>query len=300
VTGGNGTAPGGSSKAQTVAYFGQAKVNGDDSLEKYCGDDSIDIIVLSFVTTFIGQGGLPETNFAGYCSETISGTGLNSCPQWEATIKTCQQNGKKVILSLGGATGDNHLTDDTAVTFADNLWKLFGEGTGMESQRPFGAATVDGFDLDIENKDPAGYPKLISEMRTHFQGASKSYYMSGAPQCPKPDQSLQDAVYDLDYLFIQFYNNPGCQLDGLVASFNDWSSDIAAKTTANTKIFVGLPGATAAAGSGYATPDQMTQYISQLKSVANFGGVMTWDAPYAASNTNNGQTFLQSMRAAIS
>ena len=61
-------------------------------------------------------------------------------------IQTCQDAGKIVLLSLGGAVGDYGFSSPSeAKTFATTLWNLFGEGTS--STRPFGISIVDGFDL---------------------------------------------------------------------------------------------------------------------------------------------------------
>jgi chitinase len=61
-------------------------------------------------------------------------------------IKTCQDAGKIVLLSLGGAIGDYGFSSSAqAESFATTVWNLFGEGTS--STRPFGSSVVDGFDL---------------------------------------------------------------------------------------------------------------------------------------------------------
>jgi len=50
-------------------------------LADFC-TDAVDVVVVSFVTTFFGTGGLPEVNFAGSCSgSTFGGTDLLECPQ---------------------------------------------------------------------------------------------------------------------------------------------------------------------------------------------------------------------------
>jgi len=134
---------------QTVAYFGQFGELGVDSLSKYCASSNIDIIVLAFVNVYKGAGGLPGMNMGRYCGTKIAGTDLLDCPDMGKEITACQAAGKKVLLSLGGETaGGNSLPDDKSATdLGETLWKLFGEGKGLESKRPFGAAIVDGFDI---------------------------------------------------------------------------------------------------------------------------------------------------------
>ena len=124
-------------------------------------------------------------------------------------IKTCQANGKKILLSLGGAAGSYGFTSDAqASSFADELWNLFGGGNS--STRPFGDAVIDGFDLDIEGGSTTGYATFVTRMRQNFANdTTKTYYISGAPQCPLPDAYLNTALTTsyFDFIFVQFYNN---------------------------------------------------------------------------------------------
>lgn len=303
--------------AKTVAYFGQTRSQSTDSLAEFCADESVDIIVLAFVDIIKGKGGLPGLNLAGYCGDPIDGTDLVRCPEFGTAITKCQAQGKLVFMALQGSTGDQTLDNDAAaIEYADSLWKLFGEGTGLESMRPFGNAKIDGFDIGIfspppspsnresqltitnsdnENGNPNGWPKFISELRSKYASASKKYYISAAPQCAYPDASIGEAVYLVDYLFIQFYNNY-CATTGLVSSFGTWSKEIAANSAIGTKIFAGFLGAPNT-GAGYATHSEMTGYVSQIKKSSSFGGVAVWDATRACNNVDaGGRTFLKAMR----
>ena len=59
-------------------------------------------------------------------------------------IKQCQDNGKIVTLSLGGANSlVGFSTDSQARTLADKIWDMFLGGMGQ--QRPFGDAILDGY-----------------------------------------------------------------------------------------------------------------------------------------------------------
>ena len=84
---------------------------------------------------------LPGLNFAFHCETPMSADYpfLLRCPKIEAGIKECQKNGKKVILSLGGATGGYGFSSDTeARKFAHNVWNLVLAGDKMKNIRPFG------------------------------------------------------------------------------------------------------------------------------------------------------------------
>jgi chitinase len=276
-----------SSNKNVALYWGQASAGSQESLASYCDNDDADIFILSFLIGFTD----PITlNFAAACTETGS-DGVLKCDQIGEDIKTCQSNGKKVLLSLGGAAGSYGFTsDDEGTAFAETLWNYFGEGS--TENRPFGDAVVDGFDFDIENNDQTGYVALAKELRTYFATGSKDYYLGAAPQCVYPDASVGDllAEADIDFAFVQFYNNY-CSIDG---QFNwDTWANYAQTVSPNKdiKLYLGLAASSTAAGSGYVDINAIEETLSTIASDANFGGVMLWDASQSAANTVNGSSF---------
>ena len=77
--------------------------------------------------------------------------------------------------------------------FATFLWEAFGpEDPSKTTPRPFGNASVDGFDFDIESvlasgEDPGdldrGYGTMVNTLRTLYDtDKSKTYYVSAAPR----------------------------------------------------------------------------------------------------------------------
>lgn len=126
-------------------------------------------------------------DLANHCSDTLSNsgyTGLLSCPDVGKAITSCQSKGKKVLISLGGADGAYGFDDDdTAKKFSLTMWKLFLGGTS--SSRPFGAATLDGIDLDLEAGTSVGYAAFVNELRALMDtDSSRNYFITGTPQCP--------------------------------------------------------------------------------------------------------------------
>ncbi|RLV90871.1 Chitinase 1 [Spathaspora sp. JA1] len=225
-----------------------------------------------------------ELNFANQCSDSFS-NGVLHCSQIGADIKSCQSQGKIILLSLGGATGTYGFSSDSdGAAFATILWNKFGGGS--DSERPFDDAIVDGFDFDMENKLQTGYVSLANQLRQYFNSdTSKTYYLSAAPQCPYPDESVGDLLSQcsIDFAFIQFYNNY-CSLGG---SFNwdTWSQY--AKTTSpnkNIKLYLGLPGSTASAGSGYADLGAVANALATIKGDPSFGGISIWDVSSAEND----------------
>jgi chitinase len=188
----------------------------------------------------------------------------NSCPGIEPGINICQAAGKKVLLSIGGAVpGTGYLKDATSAKFfADFLWGTFGPydpawaTTG--GVRPFGHASVDGFDFDIESffavqptdnggqdAESWGYDLMVNELRSLYTANGGTFYISGAPQCVLPDAHLSTAIANswFDFIFVQLYNTPECSAraaltDASTHPLTDWGA-ISSQNT-DVKIFMGL------------------------------------------------------------
>ncbi|KAI9257923.1 glycoside hydrolase superfamily [Sporodiniella umbellata] len=205
----------------------------------------------------------------------------------EKDIQFCQENHKKILLSMGGATPEYGLkSTQEGERLADELWNTFGGGHGFD--RPFGLATVDGFDLDIENGANQGYPAFVKRMREHYAtDKSKEYYIAAAPQCPFPDFFLGDTLDQswFDFVMVQFYNNYCNVINGEQFNYQIWH-DWAQKTSINkdVRLFVGIPGSPSAAGRGYVPFEQLTKTIAPLQTLSSFGGVMVWDVSQAYGN----------------
>ncbi|KAJ3775756.1 glycoside hydrolase family 18 protein [Lentinula raphanica] len=293
-----------SSNTNLVAYWGQNSygvahptdtANWQTNLAHYCQDDVINVIPLAFLNVFYGEGNLPEINFANSCSSAggaFPGSDLANCQFMASDIQTCQAAGKIITLSLGGATGANTFSSAAqAESFADLIWNLFLGGTS--STRPFGNAVLDGIDIDIESGGSANanFASFISRIRTHAQGASKPYYITGAPQCPYPDANLDTVLnaVGFDAVYVQFYNNV-CQLSNYNVAgdwdFSEW--DNWAKTVSpnrNVKVYIGAPASSTAAGSGYVDATTLGNILKTTKSTySSFGGAMLWDVSQAYAN----------------
>ncbi|KAL9539397.1 hypothetical protein MBANPS3_010287 [Mucor bainieri] len=277
-------------KPSVVTYWGQNSKGSADSqknLASYC-DGNSDVLIMSFVLDF-SDGSLPLLNLANGCNgPAFSGTELLECTTVAADIKTCQDKGKTILMSLGGANGVYGFANDAdAESFADTLWNIF--GAGESDTRPFGDAIIDGFDLDIEGGGSTGYVAMIKRLRKHFAtDSSKDYYITGAPQCPYPDAMLGtvlDAV-EFDAVNVQFYNNY-CSATSSSFNFDTWNAWAKSSPNSDVKIFLGVPGSSTAAGSGYVAFDSLEPIVKELQSTySNFGGVTLWDASASYDNTD--------------
>ncbi|KAG7990506.1 hypothetical protein I3843_02G028900 [Carya illinoinensis] len=253
-------------------YWGQ---NGNEgTLAQTCATNKYAFINIAFLSTF-GNGQKPIINLAGHCNPNSNG-----CTRLSSDIKSCQAKGIKLMLSIGGGAGSYTLTStNDAQQVATYLWNNF--LGGQSSSRPLGDAVLDGIDFDIEG----GTTQHWDELARYLSGYSKQgkkVYLTAAPQCPFPDAWMGGALKTglFDYVWVQFYNNPPCQYSSgntakLVNAWNQWNSIPA------TKIFLGLPAAPNAAGSGFIpVADLTSKVLPAIKSSAKYGGVMLWSKYY--------------------
>ena len=292
------------SSTNVAVYYGQTRATARISLSEICKHGNVDIVILAFVTDFFGPGGFPTIDLKAACyghtpqMKSAGATGLLTCPDMAYQIKQCQGLGKKVLLSLGGSKAKSEFPNDLlASDFANQLWDLFGAGTGVDAGlRPFGDVTVDGFDVDNEDNSKLGYSTFVSSLRQAMNtDSSKTYYISAAPSCIRPAASIPlDAMQTLDFVFVQFYGSRACNVGGpgFMDSFKAWSSDLSANG-AGPKLYIGAPGCEECAETGYVDAATMASTIASAKDagISNFGGIMLWDGPMAVGNVQDGKDY---------
>ncbi|AOA63547.1 Endochitinase [Komagataella phaffii CBS 7435] len=287
-----------SAKNNVALYWGQNSAGSQERLSYYCQSDSVDIVLLSFLYIFPANPlGL---DFSNACGDQFP-SGLLKCDTIAEDIQTCQSLGKKVLLSLGGATGTYGFSSDSeAEDFAEVLWDTFLGGSTDE--RPFGDSILDGIDYDAENNNPTGYTALSAKLREFYASdPSRTYYIAAAPQCPYPDASVGDVLAnaDVDFVFIQFYNNY-CALASTSFNWATWL-DYAQNTSPNpnVKLYVGLPGGPTGASSGYVGTDVVKQRIDEIGASSSLGGIMLWDASQGFSNQVDGGNYVDAMKSIL-
>jgi hypothetical protein len=223
-------------------------------------------------------------------------------------IATCQEKGKTILLSIGGATYSEggFKSDDDAKAGAKLMWETFGPvQADSKALRPFGNVSVDGFDFDFE-ATVLHMATFASELRTLMdQDTSKQYFLTAAPQCPYPDAADKDILNGpiyIDAVFVQFYNNycgvNNFNTDATSSNYNFEEWDNWAKTVSqnkNVRVLIGVPADTTAASTGYIPASKLTDVIEYTQKFESFGGVMMWDVTQAYANDG----FIGSVRKAL-
>lgn len=264
-----------SGRGGIAIYWGQ---NGNEgTLSEACATRLYTYVNVAFLNVF-GNGQTPSMNLAGHCNPAIAG----SCTRFSSQIKDCQNQGIKVLLSIGGAIGSYSLSSpEDARNVSKFLWDTFLGGSS--TSRPLGDAVLDGIDFDIELGSTQYYEDLARFLKAYDRVGGRRVYLSGAPQCPIPDRFLGTALNTglFDFVWVQFYNNPPCQyangnVTNLLNSWDTWT-----RTVPEQRIFLGLPAAPAAAGSGYVPANVLTsEILPVIRKSKKYGGVMLWSRFY--------------------
>ncbi|KAL2654211.1 hypothetical protein R1flu_022339 [Riccia fluitans] len=272
------------SAGSLASYWGEPK-NGKP-LADACASGHYDILMLAFFDNF-GSGQTPH--------QTVCEAHPDSCQSLVSDVQKCQENGQKVLLSMGGGGGTYGFnSSQDAENVAHYLWDNYLGGSSDSS--PMGAVKLDGIDLDIEMGGSEYYTDLISSLRRIGREQNyKTLYITAAPECSFPDFNLGPGdgtvlSSGVDMIFIQFYNNPYCEyegdfeggLDQLLDTWNQWTGNLS-----STRVFLGLPASPDAASSGYVDHDTLLQDIlPHIKTASNYGGVMLWNVFEDQQNKN--------------
>ena len=260
-----GTAAAAGRTGRITVYWGQTASEG--SLRKACESNLYSTVILSFLTRF--GGGRYKLDLTGH--------------SWSAVgpdVKYCQSKNILVLLAIGGGFGDYSLAskaDSKAV--ADHIWDVYLGGRSTTTTRPFGDAVLDGVDFDIEHGGSKHYDDLARYLKGYSSKGRKKVWVTAAPQCPFPDRMLGQALRTglFDRVHVQFYNNPVCSYRaGNVAAFTrawrTWTGSLP-----RSSVYLGLPAAPRAAGSGYVPPATLVAKVLPIvQRSRNYGGVMLW------------------------
>ncbi|KAF8775249.1 hypothetical protein HU200_004652 [Digitaria exilis] len=235
-------------------YCGQN--TGEASLSATCASRKYQFVILAFVFQF-GQGRTPKLDLSGHC-DASSGR----CSVLSSDIRSCQRRGVKVLLSIGGGVGNYGLSSPA-------------------DARLLPRRHVAGIDFDIELGSAKFWDNLARDLKDMGKNAGTEVLLSAAPQCPFPDEWDGGAINTglFDFVWVQFYNNPPCQVSAgrgaFLAAWKKWESVPAGK------IFLGLPASKDAAGTGFVPAGDLNNNVLPLiRDSPKYGGVMLWSKFY--------------------
>jgi len=245
---------------------------------------------------FAGAGTPSGTATFSLDAKLSTALGGYTITDFKADVQTLHSQGRKVIISVGGATGTISINDaNSATAFANSV---------------YGLMTTYGFDgVDIDLESGINVASLTSALQQLSTKAGPSLIITLAPQTldVQPGGAyLQLAINIKSILTIvntQYYNSGrmwGCDNNLYDAATENFETALACILLQNglrgDQVGLGLPASTSAAGSGYVSPSVVNNALDCLATGTNCGtfhpaltyptirGAMTWSINWDASN----------------
>ncbi|KAK6495929.1 hypothetical protein TWF481_002974 [Arthrobotrys musiformis] len=287
-----------------AVYYGQGE--NQQRLRSFCESQSIEYIIIGFVTQFQNTGLAPPYQATNY---------VYNCPYLPRDIEYCQNLGKRILISIGGGVNVENSyylsNEEEARKAVDDIWRAFGPPDKTWGHpRPFGNAVVNGFDLDLETgaslgQDGAVYAYFAQKLRDKFANSTETFLLTAAPQCIYPDASLSQTLTNvaLDFIFVQFYNNPGCHPSNFLRgnanaqrdNFERWNSIAAKNKHGNCKWFLGL--LSSPSSNEYVSQVDVGAILGYIQPKSHFGGIMLWEATSASRDIgDNGLDYIDNCK----
>ncbi len=229
-----------------------------------------------------------------------AGLGGYTVGEFKQDIAAKQQNGKTVIISVGGEKGTVSVNSSTAAAnFANSVHALM---------REYG---FDGVDIDLENGLNSTY--MTQALRQLSQLAGPDLVITMAPQTidmqSTSGEYFKTALNIKDILTVvnmQYYNSGtmlGCDGGVYAQGTIDFLTSLACIQLegglAPSQVGLGLPASTRAAGGGYTSPSVVNDALDCLARGTNCGsfkpprtypdlrGAMTWSTNWDATAGNS-------------
>ena len=284
----------------TIAvYWGPNSAGTCISLSDICQNTNYDLVIVSFVNNFYNRNEPPKLNI------TCHNANLSLVAH---QIKQCQDQGKQVLISLGGyGPGTYYVADSDAEVFARVIWQMFLGGQNNSVHRPFGKdVNLDGVDLFIRKGKQSGYAILVKNLLSWYRKSTSKYYVSGSPECYWSDPlgpqdnstALAEEGKDFNFVNIQYYNRP-CFFNkynpsSFISSWKKWTTWRSSLKT-GPKLRVGLTCDRNNLYEGYVQRSDLHHLFMLVCCKAcdlnNFSGVSLWDASLCNNNIDNNQTY---------
>ncbi|KAK7405343.1 hypothetical protein VNO78_06587 [Psophocarpus tetragonolobus] len=246
-------------------YWGQG--HREDDLKTTCDTGKYEIVLLAYLIVF-GDGQEPFLYLYNHCYN-------HDCTGLEPQIKHCQAKGIKVFLSLGGPFWEMYSLNSTndAKEVAKYLHTNFLTG----KHGPLGSVYLDGIEFNIRwTKDH--WDDLVKEL--HFLRHTKGphFLLSAAPLCHIPvlflDKAIQTQLFD--HIFVRFYDDESCEYNiltndtqPLLESWDNWVNLV--PFGSNNSLFLGLPAAITASGTGFAPATVVNNQLPGLEVIGYVG-----------------------------
>ena len=292
--------PGGDLPKRILVGYWHNFDNGSSTPKLSQVSDKWDVINISFAIP-VPQGG---ANMAFTPDPAI----YSSVQEFKDDVKLLQSRGKKVLISMGGATGAVEVTNgEESRIFAESMVSIINEYgfDGMDIDFEGQSISLAPGDTSISNPTSPKVVSLISAFRSILSNYDMSkFILSMAPETAYVQGALGQyggiwgaylpLIYalrtEMDYIHVQHYNTGSMLgLDGrayssgnadfhvamaevLLQGFTIQSTGQQFPALRADQVAIGLPASPRAAGSGYTAPAEVHKALDYIIKGQSFGG----------------------------
>ncbi len=242
----------------------------------------------------------------------------SSAQEFKNDVALLQSRGKKVLISMGGATGAVDVSSPAdAQAFSSSMISIINEYgfNGMDIDFEGSSISLVGGDTDFKNPTSPKIVYMINACRTILSQFGSDFILSMAPETlfvqggfsgyGGPSGAYLPIIYalrnDMDYIHVQHYNT-GCMLglDGLCYSQGNVDFQVAMAdmllqgfpvaggqqfpALRQDQVAIGLPASPSAAGGGYTAPAEVHKALDYIIKGQSFGGQYTLRNPSGYAN----------------
>lgn len=164
---------------------------------------------------------------------------------------------------------------------------------------------------DHEQSSTLYYDSFAATLKNLYSTSScKDYYLSVAPSCANTTASLiyPASFYShVDYIWPRFYNARACNTasTGFNASVVAWdrqiNNQVGSYSVYPRLYFSAVSFNTGHVNNGYLAPSNLSAIVTGITSNVSdrFGGVTLWDGTYGLTNTEDGESYIDIVKSAL-
>lgn len=304
VTVGTVTPPTGDLPDRLLVGYWHNFINGAGPLKLSEISDKWDVINVSFAE--------PSTQLGSTMSFVPDNAIYATIQEFKNDVAALQSQGKKVLISLGGANGAIHLnTAADAQAYSNSMINIITEYgfDGLDIDLEGSSLSLDGGDTDFRNPTSPKIVNFINGTQTILDHFGSGLILTAAPETLYVQGGLNNyaggagaylpVIYAfkdrMNYIHVQHYNT-GCMLglgqnspcyqqgtadfqvamaEMLLQGFPVPGHAIGFPALRQDQVAIGLPASPQAAGGGYTTPAVVHQALDYLVKGISYGGNYT-------------------------
>ncbi|KAJ3225920.1 hypothetical protein HDU81_007593 [Chytriomyces hyalinus] len=280
-----------------IGYWGATTLTNIQPLANFCDLGIYNTINLGYMNEFGGS----SDHFAITFGNNVIYRYDPAAPNPESKgfdliardIAHCQRKGVKIMLSIGGPSGNYTLEDGDGKSMAELLYNsFFQKSTATNFLKPFGADSfLDGIEISFMNPDSMGatWTQETIDLLVTLKSLSPASILSVAVPCSStwPVVTSSSAIVPVDYVNVLLYKDDTCLFERGF-NFVEWTHRF------DGKIILGLAMTEdEAVPGGYVAPVDLPRLVTSVSMEPQFAGVSLLDVEEGGNYASSVRSLLK-------